>query len=206
MTGKVASARVQVLSPGGLSCGSYCTVCQGPEAGPRAHSGAAAARSRDPGARLRRSRHAARGIIGAGPGPGPPHRDPPQQAEEQGGLGGPYLTSRRIFDRTCAVETTGGLGAQPQSPLPHAHCGGHLLGSQTRPVTKAKAPRERGCQPIWPLNGAQVREGQARRGGRPHPARGDHRVLEHTAAELAAELHRGLLGKHQWLLEAGRAG
>lgn len=78
---------------------------------------------------------------------------------EQGlGLGGPYLTSRRIFDRMCAVETTGRLGAWPQSPPPGAQCRGHLLGGQTRPVTKVQAPHGWGWQPTWP-HGAQVREG-----------------------------------------------
>ena len=95
------------------------------------------------------------------------------------GGGGPYLTSRRIFGRKCAVETTGGLGAWTQS-RPH-------------PV-----PTEEGSP--WAATPGPAVAHVSGREGWPHPARGDHGVLEHAAAQLAAQLHRRLLSKHQGLL------
>lgn len=111
---------------------------------------------------LGRSRHANRGTISAGPGLRPPWRGFPPSWRTRwpgSGLGGPYLTSRRIFDRMCAVETIGRIGAMLQSPPPGAQGRRHLLGGQTRPVTKVQAPQGGGWQPTWPHSGTQVREG-----------------------------------------------
>lgn len=80
-------------------------------------------------------------------------------------------------------------------------CKGHLLGNQTRPVTKAQVAHGWAGSPRSPK--MVHRSG---RGQQSHPTGGDHRVLEHTAAQLAAQLHRELLGKYQWLLEPEKAG
>lgn len=79
------------------------------------------------------------------------------------------------------MKTTGGLGAWPQS--------------RPTPRPPQWAPGAGPCPPPWRA-----------RGGAAHPTRGDHGVLKHTAAELAAQLHRGLLGKHKRLLRPSRVG
>lgn len=100
-----------------------------------------------------------------------------------------YLTSRHIVCRRCAVGTKSRLGGlQSESHIIPHHCRERLLDSQLR-MSRAKVLDE----------GQQAESGG--RGVCAHPTRSDHRVLEHTAAELAAQLHRGLLRKHQWLLD-----
>lgn len=79
-------------------------------------------------------------------------------------------------------------GLQSESHIIPHHCRERLLDSQLR-MSRAKVLDE----------GQQAESGG--RGVCAHPTRSDHRVLEHTAAELAAQLHRGLLRKHQWLLD-----
>ena len=128
------------------------------------------------------------GSIRAGPRADLPRgTSPPLGTRVAGpGLRGSYLTSRRIFGRRCAVGTTGRWGRSRRDPTP-------------RPLQRARAGR--------PGQVPTVRGSPSTQAGRAaHPTRGDHGVLEHAAAQLAAQLHRGLLGEHQRLLQRSRVG
>ena len=118
---------------------------------------------------------------------GPPQRDLPAAGDPGG-----WAWAERVLpdfkahlrQKVCCGDN-GQVGSRPQGGPPLAHCRGQVPGGQ------AGRPAARGSR------SAQAREAA-------HPTRGDHGVLEHAAAELAAQLHRGLLSEHQRLLGAGR--
>lgn len=158
-----------VREPGARELWVSLLCPSGSEAGQRA-PGAAAACGRATGGRMREEPPCSRGTISAGRGIGPPGGTPlppPWVTRWPGpGLQGPYLTSRHIFDRTCAVEMTGELGAQPQSCPPNRpapYRGTCRAATPAGPATETKVPQHSGRQPAWPRGSAQVRKGRAGR-------------------------------------------